>query len=253
MWRKILELLPGAWVGWAEYHFRPSIGGYGILNGQEGRRALFEDIIEQFQCDAIIETGTYKASTTLYFSQFAETVISLESSSRYFTYARLRTVNVKNIEILRGFSEELLPKILRRPDLREKRIFFYLDAHWGGTLPLRRELTAIAELTRDNLIMIDDFEIPGDSGYRFDDYGGTDRLDLSYLRRLDLGRDLFVFFPTIASAEETGFRQGYCLATNSSDVASLLRRNKSVEPAEIRLARIGTGATASPTLAAGGT
>ena len=245
MWREILERFPGPWLGWAEFHFRPSVGGYGILNGQEGRQALFEDIIKQFACDAIIETGTYKASTTLYFSRFADTVISIESSSRYFTYASLRTANVKNIEILRGLSEELLPGVLGRPALRGKRIFFYLDAHGNGKLPLSRELGAISELTGDNLIMIDDFEIPGDCGYRFDDYGGADRLSLDYLRRVDLHRDLFVFFPTLASAEETGFPQGYCLATNSSDVASLLRRTKSVEPAEDRLARIGSSAASS--------
>lgn len=238
MWRAILEMLPGPWLGWAEYYFRPSVGGYGVLNGQEGRRALFEHTIKEFACDAIIETGTYKASTTLYFSQFADTVISLESSSRYFTYARLRTANVKNIEILRGRSQDLLPGILGRPALRGKRIFFYLDAHGDGKMPLEYELRTIAELTKENLIMIDDFEVPGDSGYRFENYGGTERLSLSYLKRLDLRRDLFVFLPTLSSVQETGFRQGYCLATNSSDVASILLRNKSLETEGNRMTRM---------------
>src|SRR5436190_4416368 len=36
----------------------------GAFNGQEGRRALFVDLIERLKPAAIVETGTFRGSTT---------------------------------------------------------------------------------------------------------------------------------------------------------------------------------------------
>jgi hypothetical protein len=50
-------------------------------------------------------------------------------------------------------------------------VFFHLDAHWEGDLPLQEEIEIILGRFPNFLIMIDDFRVPGDSGYGFDDYG----------------------------------------------------------------------------------
>ncbi|MEJ1969760.1 MAG: hypothetical protein WDN03_14165 [Rhizomicrobium sp.] len=243
MWRKLLDILPGALVGWAEYTFRPAVGGYGILNGQTGRRRLFEELTKRFACDAIVETGAYKATTTLYFARFAAKVVTIESASRYFTYSKLRTARVKTIEVLRGESQNVLPAVLRRPELTGKNIFLYLDAHWGGVLPLAAEIRAIAAFDGRSMFLIDDFEVPGDAGYRFDAYGGTESLNLDYLGRIDLDRPLFVYFPRLPSGQETGFLQGYCVGTTCPDVAVLLDGIDMLESSNRRLQRLaGTSA-----------
>ena len=55
------------------------------------------------------------------------------------------------------------------------------------------------------MVVVDDFEVPGDTGYTFDDYGPGKRLCVDYLPDVP-GWGLF--FPSLASAEETGGRRG---------------------------------------------
>lgn len=55
--------------------------------------------------------------------------------------------------------------------------------------------------------MIDDFQVPGDEGYSYDDYGPGKRLCLDYLQPLSQFK-LTAFFPTLPSREETGGKRG---------------------------------------------
>ena len=68
---------------------------------------------------------------------------------------------------------------------------------------------------------VDDFAVPGDPGYGFDDYGPGKRLDLEYLRQGKL-RDLIVFFPSVPSHEETGAKRGCVIATANGEIAKIL-------------------------------
>jgi hypothetical protein len=54
---------------------------------------------------------------------------------------------------------------------RESPIFFYLDAHWSEDLPLADETEFIIRNLNTFTIMIDDFEVPRDSGFAYNDYG----------------------------------------------------------------------------------
>ena len=54
--------------------------------------------------------------------------------------------------------------------MREQTLFIYLDAHWEEDLPLAEELAVIARATTRCIVMIDDFQVPGD-GYAYDNYG----------------------------------------------------------------------------------
>lgn len=56
--------------------------------------------------------------------------------------------------------------------------------------------------------MIDDFEVPGDSGYGFDSYGLDKSLTLDYVRPSLSRHDLRIFYPSVPSGEETGKRRG---------------------------------------------
>jgi hypothetical protein len=50
-------------------------------------------------------------------------------------------------------------------------ILFYLDAHWNDDLPLEEELELIFSVHPHAVVMIDDFQVPDDPGYQFDEYG----------------------------------------------------------------------------------
>jgi hypothetical protein len=85
---------------------------------------------------------------------------------------------------------------------------FYLDAHWYADLPLRDEIRTIQENWTDFIVLIDDFEVPGDAGYGADRYGKT-RLSLGYVADLITEAGIDVYFPRIRSGDETGARRGY--------------------------------------------
>jgi len=81
-------------------------------------------------------------------------------------------------------------EFIQRLDVpRQARTFFYLDAHWEESLPPREELDLIIREFKQFVVMIDDFEIPNDPGYGFDDYGPGKRLslrDLSFIVTTEL-------------------------------------------------------------------
>ena len=69
--------------------------------------------------------------------------------------------------------------------------------------------------------MIDDFQVVGDPGYGFDDYGETGRLTLDYLAPL-AGHGFSIFYPSIPSSEESGMKRGsVVLAVGPSVVAAV--------------------------------
>ena len=66
--------------------------------------------------------------------------------------------------------------------MNEPRSYFvYLDAHWAEELPLAEELCIVASAWTRCVVMVDDFQVPGDSGYAYDDYGPGLALTEDYL------------------------------------------------------------------------
>ena len=77
--------------------------------------------------------------------------------------------------------------------------------------------------------MVDDFQVPHDSGYRFDDYGPQKRLCLDYLKPIEnLG--LQAFLPAVPSEQETGARRG-CVVLGDQSVARALSTLSMLSPA----------------------
>ena len=102
------------------------------------------------------------------------------------------------------------------------------SAHWYQDLPLADEIDIIAGAWRDYAILVDDFKVPGDDGYAYDDYGPGKCLDMDYLKPVLARNQLRAFFPTTRSKDESGGRPGYVVVVPDSAVAgarsaSLLR------------------------------
>lgn len=88
-------------------------------------------------------------------------------------------------------------------------VFFYLDAHQPGNVPLSDELDLIFRNWQQPVVMIDDFEVPGDPGYGFNEYGPGQRFGTELFSATS--RTYSYFYPATSSGEETGYRRGCIL------------------------------------------
>jgi hypothetical protein len=181
--------------------WRDSWGG--PFNGQERRRELFAALVDAVKPKAIVETGTFRGTTTGYFAETGLPVYTIEAHSRNYGFARERLRRHRNVVMLKC----------------DEPLFFYLDAHWNADLPLAEELEIILDQAKHPVVMIDDFQVPWDKGYGYDDYGGGNALTLAYLDRHMANYALVALFPKAASHEETGSCRGCLVLTNTADAA----------------------------------
>jgi len=153
----------------------------------------FEEIAKN-DFEIIIETGTWKGDGTLYFTQFRDLVYTIEVDPHYYVEAsqkfmangykltnrqrskdmELRTFqkDKKIIHSLFAHSPEGLRSFLNQ--LKDKKILFFLDAHWDKAqcqainfFPVNEELKVLAEFKQKNCyIVIHDIKHPEkDFGY----------------------------------------------------------------------------------------
>ena len=218
----LLSMVPASTKGWLRFKRGHHADFYPFgfaMNGQTARLEAVRQIIWKCGIKQIVETGTFRGTTTEWFAQFGVPVISIESHRPTHEFAHRRLAKYKNVLALRGDSTAVLPEILlnaRPPTL------LYLDAHWDSVLPLKRELGLICATLAEAIIIIDDFEVPGDDGYTFDRYG-DDALTTSFLQTT-AARDLYRFFPATPSVQETGARRGWIVLTQSPATADVLAR-----------------------------
>lgn len=216
MKRWIVDHLPGALSGRLDYYRRPEMANHwgGPFNGQASRQQACLNLIRACNFESIVETGSFRGSTTLFLAQNSNhaPVYSCEHNTRHFHFAKCRLGKTSKTFLFNADSRTFL-RNLKIP--RDARVFFYLDAHWDKDLPLRDELALILEQFRTFVIMIDDFEVPGDPGYGFDDYGAGSQLSL---RDFPLHKDkrIACYLPSAPSSQETGLRRGVLVAASRS-------------------------------------
>ena len=159
----------------------------------------------------------------------------IEVNERFFAYSAWRLRKVDNVRLVHGNSIDVLRSIAEIA-ARSETTFFYLDAHWEQHLPLREEMNEVVRWDRW-VALIDDFEVPDDPGYGFDDYGSGSRLTLDYLELGSLPT-VATFWPSTPSAKEAGSCRG-CVVISSETLAPVLdhlpcsvvaRRGLEVEP-----------------------
>ena len=122
---------------------------------------------------------------------------------------------------MRSDSRTALRELGRDRRLTALPTLFYLDAHWGDDLPLAEEIREIAGNWQRWVAIIDDFKVPTDAGYAYDDYGPGKALDLPYLRTAGVD-PLRVFWPRLTAAEESGLKRGCVVITSDPAIARRL-------------------------------
>ena len=198
----------------------------GPFNGQSGRREIVRELLCKIHFDFIIETGTFRGVTTQFLISASEVpVYSIEAIPRYFKYTdrvlrqQLQPEHLSRLRLMFGDSRSVLPDLGRLSGTG----LFYLDAHWQDDLPLWEELDLVRRMWSNAVVVIDDFAVPGDDGYGFDDYGGRNRLTPENLPSW-VWTDRKVCYPTRPSAKETGSKRG-CIVimprTTSSEFMTL--------------------------------
>jgi hypothetical protein len=115
---------------------------------------------------------------------FSGPILTCEINLRWFTEAQARLARYANVEMKHADSRDFLLEVSRIVG-SDQRMLFYLDAHWLDDLPLLDEMELIFSAWHDAVVIIDDFQVPDDSGYGFDDYGPGKALTLDLLRDLD--------------------------------------------------------------------
>lgn len=209
---KAVEALPPELAAGIEFHSNSR--GYfypwgSAMNGQTARLEVCRRCLTELAIEVVVETGTYRGVTTEWLAAFGRPVHSIEIEPRFYHFARRRLADHPNVDLRLGDSPGVIGGELATA-LEGRSVFAYLDAHWREHLPLKEEITALAGLARDLVILIDDFEVPGDPGYVFDDYGPVGACTLDFIAPV-LTRDIAVYHPTTAARNETGRRTGYVL------------------------------------------
>lgn len=181
------------------------------FNNQKTRTKAIKLILDNFKPEIIYETGTLLGNTTEFFSRFPSKVISIEISEFYSLISEIRFLDKENVEILLGDSGDILKEI----EPNEKKVFFYLDAHSPESLPLLDEIENCLKF-KNSIILIDDFEVPGNLGFGFDTYDGY-KLSLENYKIL---QDYDLYFPNYDSNKDVGSR-GYVVVDTSKNLKDI--------------------------------
>lgn len=192
-------------IGMLDYIKSPDRGaGWGPFNGQTARQALFVDILTKTGPHAIVETGTFLGATTEFMAQAGLPVFTIEAHPRNYGFARARFWRKRNVTLLYGDSRTGLHKLFDEAlhPLSKLTIFFYLDAHWNDDLPLAEEIDIIFSHCPLAVVIIDDFEVPSDTGYGFDDYGPGKALVTDYIAPAISKHQLTAFYPSTPAAAD---------------------------------------------------
>lgn len=203
-------------------HLRGSWGG--ALNGQKHRQQMVGAFIRRLPLDAIVETGTFRGTTTTYLAELTSLPIyTVEFSQRFRAFSRVALRQFRNVHLFGGDSRPFLRSLAADKQLRHKTILFYLDAHWDADLPLAEELEIIFGSWERAVVLIDDFQVADDLGYGYDDYGSGSALTMDYIAPARKRFGLSAFFPSLSSAEETGAKRGSITLAADSELKKMLR------------------------------
>lgn len=202
--------------------YKDPFGAGGPFNGQEVRKNIFLDIMNICNVQVIVETGSFRGTTTELFASTGLPVFSCELHPRFYMYTRMRFYRRRQVHLKNSDSRSFLRSLASDPSLKDKVVFFYLDAHWNKDLPLKEEIEIIFGHWKNAIIMIDDFKVEEDPGYGYDDYGPGAALEVNYLKKTGLPCRLF--FP-VSSSHETGQRRGSVVLTSGDIISGQLEKN----------------------------
>ena len=212
-----------------------------FFNRQKMRVRVFNAINEKIYFNNYIETGTYLGITTHFLSATAArrsaTVYSCEINDDYFAIARRTVGYLPNVHLHRGDSTEFLRHLTSQVSSAVN--FVYLDAHWHQYLPLRDELSILCDW-RSTVIMIDDFQVPYDNGFRWDKYDDEREICLRYIDGIFEAQSIYCpAYPAYKEGHKVAL--GYCVIATSKELQKVLNKIELLKSVEASTTRFGDG------------
>lgn len=156
---------------------KPPFEGDSILHEQ------LAQLIEVLEIDCVVETGTETGATAAAFAELVDNVYTCDLEDK--VDRELPPNVVRHLGDSAEFLDMLLPELCRN-----RRILFFLDAHLAPQYTrVLDELEIIAtQSCPDVVIVIHDFQVPGNEALGFDTYDGVGPLCVelvdSHLRRV---------------------------------------------------------------------
>jgi hypothetical protein len=164
---------------------------------------LLAQLIEQLEIDCVVETGTETGATAEAFAEMVDNVYTCDLEDK------VDRDLPSNVTRHLGDSAEFLDMLL--PELcRNNRILFFLDAHLAPdyTRVLDELDLLAAQSCPDIVIVIHDFQVPGNPELGFDTYDGLGPLCVelvdSRLRKIFPGGS----YTTKFNSDATGAKRG---------------------------------------------
>jgi len=194
----------------------------GPMNGQLVRQSIVRTICRLIRFGAAVETGSFRGDSSGFIAaEISGPLTTIEADPFGYGFCKSRYLLSSKVRCIRGDSRRVLRHLLASSRDSDGPWFFYLDAHWGTDLPLAEEVDIVLSSVRSAVIMLDDFQVDGDDGYLYDDYGPGKRLSLDYINPLIERHRPSVFLPSGSSDDESGARRGFVLLA-TADLATAL-------------------------------
>jgi hypothetical protein len=160
------------------------------------------EIIANTRPDAIVETGTFLGVTTELLSETGLPVFSIELHPRNYGFVRARFgaggISSYPVETVGrpcvGFSMGLCTLCLAAQ-------FSFTLIPTGMMICRLRQINIVFTRCPLAVVMIDDFEVPSDAGYGYDDYGPEKAVVSGYISAV-LAHQLQAFYPSTPSAAD---------------------------------------------------
>ena len=167
------------------------------------RAYIFWRLHQHFGCSSFVETGSLYGSTSAYVQRVFKTpVFTSEINSTYYLFSKANLLWARGIKKFRSNSPDFLKRVCH-PSTIGSNPMFYLDAHWYDHVPLPEELATIRDRCEKAVIVIDDFFVPSEPRFRYDEYPQL-RIDLSVVETalLDRRKDVSVYLPAYDPEKE---------------------------------------------------
>lgn len=207
-------------------HLLTCLYGRAPLNEQRLRRKVVDALLTRLPFGFLVETGTFVGNTTAYLAGHAARLgarlDSCDTNEFFLNFAAGRLRDQPGVHLHLQESGEMLPALSET--IGDALAFVYLDAHYFDAafdedVPIKRELAVVGAWPRA-VVLIDDFRVPGDPSFEYDDYGAAGSLCLEFLAAELAGYR--VFFPAHRAGAEGGMPRGYVLATRCEEAAAVL-------------------------------
>lgn len=142
------------------------------FHGDPQYQLLVDAILKHAQASDFVETGSFLGRSTAWVAQRwpQVQVHSTEINPEFFQTAQRRLSAWPNVHLQLGHSVQFITELVQPGKLGKLPVFF-LDAHWEEDWPLPRELALIRAACPRAIIIIDDFRVPTQPLFSFDDYG----------------------------------------------------------------------------------